>query len=439
MHPPTTDLDVDQQPPLALPFAHFLAGAVLLLLGGGIASLGPLVLPIRASSAGTLHLLLAGWLGLTIMGAMYQFVPVWSGTRLYSERLSIGSLWLVVLGIVAVVGVFFSSAYGWFPLAAGVLLLGFWLFGYTIIRSLPPVRNLDITGVHFLVAIGNLLVATVFGWLLASDFAFRVLDHIPVTQEGILLAHLTLTVFGFVLLTIVGALYQLTPMVTQSDAKPIDTHLAHFEMIALPAGVILLATGRLFGLLSVARFGAVLFLVGLFGFALLFLRRLWTARVESSPMLRRYWLVGLSISGWVGLTTPRWLGAPLSYFLRFGSPQGTHLLFVGVFTIAVIGTFYHVIPFIIRLHEDSDGLEYAPVPVAEALYHPGLARLEFWFLLVGLGALWGGEIVGAPTWVLIIGGNVLGVGVVLFAFNMALLVWRYRPEIFREVFDLVVF
>ncbi len=439
MQPPTSDLEVDQQPPLSLPFAHFLVGALLLLLGGGVASLGPLVLPIRASSVGTLHLLLAGWLSLTIMGAMIQFVPVWSGTKLYSERLSIASLWLVLLGVAGVVGVFFTSAYEWFPLTAGVLLLGFWLFGYTIIRTLPPLRTMDVTEAHFLLAIGNLLVATLFGWLLGTDFAYRILDTVPIDPNGLLLAHLTLTVFGFVSLTIVGALYQLAPMFTQSEPSQFDTHLSRLEMGALPAGVIILATGRLFGSLVLARIGAILLLAGMLGFGLVLLRRLWAAQVEPGPMLRRYWLVGLSVIGWVGLSTPRWLGDPLSYFLRFGSPQGTHLLFVGFFTLTVVGTFYHVVPFIIWFHEYSEKLGYEPVPMIDELYHAKIARIEFWFLVLGLGTLWGGELLGAPTWVLVVGGNVLGAGVLLFAFNMGLVVWRHRPETVREVFELLAF
>lgn len=148
MKPPTADLDTDKKPPLSLPFAHFVAGAVLLLVGGGLAGVGPYFLPIQASSAGTLHLLLAGWVGLTIMGAMVLFVPVWSGTRLHSRRLSVTSLWLVFLGVAGTVTVFFTRTYGWFPITTTVLITGYWTFAYTIARSLPPVRRLDITEEH---------------------------------------------------------------------------------------------------------------------------------------------------------------------------------------------------------------------------------------------------------------------------------------------------
>ena len=439
MQPATSDLDTDRQPPLALPFAHFVTGALLLLVGGAIAGIGPLFLPISSGSVATLHLLLAGWLGLTIMGAMVQFVPVWSGTHLHSERLSRLSLWLVLLGVSGVVGVFLTRAYAWFPAVAGVLLLGFWTFAYTIVRTLPPIEGLDVTEAHFLVALAALVIATLFGWVLATDLSYRILDGLPVTPRGLLMAHLTLTVFGFVAVTIVGALYQLGPMFTQAPASAVDTHLAHVEMISLPSGVFLLAAGRLVEALQVARVGAVLLLAGLFAFALVHLRRLWAAQVDSSPLLRRYWIVGLSLVGWTVLTLPGWLLDPLAHALRFGSQNGTHLLFVGVFTVTVVGTFYHVVPFVVWFHEYSDRLGYEPVPMIDDLYDSRIATVECWLLAGGLLVLWGGELLGLPSWVLLVGGNLLGAGVLLFAANMGLVVWRHRPATLREVLRLMAF
>lgn len=439
MQPQTSDLETDQQPPLSLPFAHFLAGAVLLLVGGGIAGLGPLVLPIEANSVATLHLLLAGWIGLTIMGAMVQFVPVWSGTRLYSENFSLYSLQLVLIGVASIAGVFLLRAYELFPIAAGVLLIGFWLFAYVIFRTLPTLSDLDITEAHFFMAVLSLLVATAAGWLLATDFSYRLLDTLPVSRQGVLLSHLTLTVFGFVSLTIVGALYQLGPMFTQAPASTIDSSLAAVEMIALPFGVVLLATSRLFGLLDPARVGASLLLGGMLAFALVLLRRLRDAQVELGPMLRRYWLVGLSVVGWVLLSVPPWLSDPLGYFYRFGSQQATHLLFIGLFTITIVGTFYHVVPFIIWFHEYSDKLGYEPVPMIDDMYDSRLAYVEFWLLVLGLGTLWAAEFIGAPTWTLMLGGNVFGAGVILFAINMGLVVSRHRPETLTEVYRLLTF
>jgi hypothetical protein len=267
-----------------------------------------------------------------------------------------------------------------------------------VVRTLPSIADLDRTEAHFPFALGSLLVATVLGWVLAIDLGFRILG--PLTQwlpspvsiaaPGVLLAHLTLTVFGFVLATIVGALYQLAPMFTQSKTTGLDEHLAHVEMVGFPIGVVLLATGRLVGSRPIATAGAVLLLVGIAAFAVFFARRLWFARVEADPMLRRYWLVALSLFGWVALSIPRWVGDPMDFYARFGSPRATHLLFVGVVTLTVLGTVYHVVPFIVWSHRYSDRLGYEPVPMVDDLYDDRVALAEFALLAVGLTTLWGG-------------------------------------------------
>jgi hypothetical protein len=434
-----SDLDADRQPPLSIPFAHFVIGGAVLLIGGGIAGLGSLVAPIRPAGAGTIHLLLAGWVALTIMGAMTQFVPVWSGTRLHSRRLSVASLWLVTLGVVALFLAFVTPAYPWLPAGATVLLAGFWVFAYNVARTLPSRSDLDVTEAHFAFAIGSLVLATLFGWVLATDLSVRVLgtvsarSPVPVRPPQLLLAHLTLTIFGFVLATIVGALYQLAPMFTQSETTALDDHLTHMEMVAFPAGVPLLAAGRLVDSQPVADGGGVLVLVGMGAFVAFLVRRLWLARVETDPMLRRYWLVVLSLIGWILLSIPRWVGNAIDFYARFGSPRATHLLFVGVITLTILGTFYHVVPFIVWYHRYSDRLGYEAVPMVEDLYDERVATVEFALLTLGLAILCGGDFLPAPTWVPLVGGNLFGFGVLLFVWNMIGVVWHHRPATFREV------
>ncbi|MFB6114185.1 MAG: hypothetical protein ABEJ58_08825 [Halodesulfurarchaeum sp.] len=439
MQPHQTDLDTDRQPPLSIPFAHFVSGGVLLIVGGGVAGLGPLLLPIRASSAGTIHLLLAGWIGLTIMGAMTQFVPVWSGTALHSRRLSIASLWLVLGGVGGLVTVFYTASYGLAFVPATVLLAGFWTFAYNIVRSLPPVSTLDITEGHFLFSLSSLVLGTGLGWVLVTDLGYHYLPTTgPISIHGLLMAHLTLTIFGFVTATIVGALVQLAPMFTQSESTRLDSHLLHVEMVSLPTGVWVLALGRLLGNGTLGRLGSVLVLSGIAFAAIFLLRGLHGARVELDPLLRRYWIVGVSMLAWAALTAPVWFADPLGHFARFGSARATHLLFVGVFVFTIVGTFYHVVPFIIWYHSYSDRLGYERVPMMDDLYWDRLARIEFVAMVAGLVILVLGELLGLPTWTQFLGGNLLGAGVLVFAANMALVVKRHRPETIREVGSIMV-
>jgi hypothetical protein len=221
-------------------------------------------------------------------------------------------------------------------------------------------------------------------------------------------------------------------MFTQAEKTAVDAHLAHVEMVALPVGIGVLAAGRLFDARLVATVGGVLFLLGALAFAGFLGRQLWRARVEPGGLLRRYGLVTVSLVGWTVLTVPTWLRNPTSVFTRFGEPMVTHLLFVGVFTLTIVGTFYHVVPFIVWYHRYSGRLGYESVPMVDDLYDDRMERIEFWLLAVGLTGLWLGDLLSS-TPVIVVGGNLVGVAVLLFGTNMAGVVWRHRPETLREV------
>ncbi|HEX2531035.1 MAG TPA: hypothetical protein VHK70_06135, partial [Burkholderiaceae bacterium] len=47
------------------------------------------------------HLITIGWLSLLMLGAMYQFVPVITNTKLYSQRLPLYSLFAIGAGLPA--------------------------------------------------------------------------------------------------------------------------------------------------------------------------------------------------------------------------------------------------------------------------------------------------------------------------------------------------
>src|SRR6056297_3587132 len=93
------NVDTDQQPPMTVPLRHFVIALAFLLAGTGLGVGAALGRVSGLASLAHVHLLLAGWVCVTIMGAMTQFVPVWSGVKLHSRRLAVAQLWLVVVGL----------------------------------------------------------------------------------------------------------------------------------------------------------------------------------------------------------------------------------------------------------------------------------------------------------------------------------------------------
>ncbi|WP_121823413.1 hypothetical protein [Halostella salina] len=425
------EVETDAQPPMAVPLRHFVVALGFLVAGGavGVAVDAPL-----AGLAQT-HLLLAGWVCVTIMGAMTQFVPVWSGTELHSRRLATAQLWLVTAGLTGFAAALLTERYDLLPYAGGLLLAGFWTFAYNIGRTLATARPLDVTERHFALALAYFLALTVLGVSLAVGFTNPLFLDLPVTRIDVVAAHATLAVFGAVLTTVFGALYQLATMFTQTELGGVDRYLRGVEEIGYPVGVVALAGGRLLRDPLIARAGGVLVVASVLAVAAILARRLLETAVEWTPMLSRYAVASAAMAGWVALTLPAWLADPLAVDARFGAPGTVHLLALGVVGFVVLGTLYHVVPFIVWVHRYSDLLGYEPVPMIDDLYDDRLAAADFAALVGGATLIVAGQlpvVAGAlpvqPGFLWAVGGTLWLAGSVAFAANLLLVLRRHGRQ-----------
>ncbi|MFD1634257.1 hypothetical protein ACFSBJ_11015, partial [Haloplanus ruber] len=216
------DVDTDTQPPLSIPLRHFVVALAFLLAGGVVGVADGLGLVTGFARAAHLHLVLVGFVCLTIAGAMTQFVPVWSGTHLHSHRLARVQLWLLAVGLTGMVGGFLTARLAALPVFGALVLAGFWTLAYNVGRTLAAARPFDVTEGHFAAALGFFVVLTPLGLLLAVGFVARPFAALPVARGGVVAAHATLAVFGAVLTTVYGALYQLVPMFGQTELRGVD-------------------------------------------------------------------------------------------------------------------------------------------------------------------------------------------------------------------------
>ena len=422
------EVDTDHQPPMTVPLRHFVVGLGL-LLGGLLVAVG-VALDVAGGFAvlSHVHLLLAGWVCLTIMGAMTQFVPVWSGTALHSRRLASVQLWLVTIGLAGFAGSLLGGYMAWIPVFGGTMLLGFWTFVYNMGRTLASVSSYDVTERHFGIALGFFLLVSSLGVILAVGFVRPVFAGSSIGRANVLGAHATLAVFGAVLTTVLGALYQLATMFTQTELHGVDLHLRRVEEVAYPSGVLLLAVGRLLDTAAVARVGGLLVVGSLLGFAVILGRRLFETRVEWTPMLSRYAVVVPALTLWGLLTLPAWLGDPLAASALFGAPGTVHLLVVGVIGFVVLGTLYHVVPFIVWVHRYSDLLGYEAVPMIDDLYDDRIAAADFLLLGGGTTALVAADLLALPRATSAGGGGLVFVGALCFVANILQVIRTHSPH-----------
>ncbi|MFC7045789.1 hypothetical protein ACFQH6_10555 [Halobacteriaceae archaeon GCM10025711] len=423
------NIETDQAPPMTIPLQHFVVGFAFLLLGAGFGVLRALGFVAGIGRLAHVHLLLVGWVVVTIMGAMTQFVPVWSAVAIHSRRLATLELQLVGTGLLAFVVASLLGWTQWLWVGGTLMLVGLWVFVYNIARTLAALDEFDVTERHFAVALGFFLLVSTYGFLLALDFPYRVLPAISLTHTATLSAHATLAVLGAVMTTVVGALYQLSTMFTQTKLHGVDHHLRRVEEASYPLGVLLLAHGRLFGSRPVAWAGGALVLVGLVAVSVVLGRRLVETQVEWTPMLSRYAVVTAALPLWAVVTAPAWARNPLSWSSVFGPTGGLHLLLIGVVGFVVLGTLYHVVPFIVWVHRYSDRLGLEKVPMIDDLYRTRLAMVDFWLVAGGSALFVAGTLLsGTAVTALRVGGGALAtVGFAVFAANMLLVVREHSP------------
>lgn len=421
------DLETTQQPPMTVPLRHFVIGLGFLLIGILIGISVALDVSPGSIILAHVHLLLAGWICITIMGAMTQFVPVWSGAQLHSQRLSTVQLWLVTIGLLGFAASLLSNSMVWLPIFGSLMLLGFWTFVYNIGRTLWSLPSYDVTERHFGLALGFFLLLTTLGFLLALDFVYPVFSPLSVPRVNVVQSHATLAVFGAVLTTVLGALYQLATMFTQTELHGIDIQLRRIEEVGYPVGVVLLATGRLIDGGMVARIGGVLIGISLLGFSVILGRRLYETQVDWTPMLSRYAVVVPTMMLWTVLTLPYWITNPLARNTLFGAPGTVHLLVLGIIGFVVLGTLYHIVPFIIWVHRYSDLLGYEAVPMIDDLYNDRIAAVDFILLSGGAGILVAADLLPLPSMSAALGGIFVLGGALLFLTNIILVIREHSP------------
>ena len=426
-------LETDQRPPMTVPLRHFLLGLGFLLAGVAV---GIGLVADAVPGLGTLahvHLLLAGWVCLTIMGAMTQFVPVWSGLTLHSQRLASLQVLLVSVGLVGFSAGFVLGILSLVAVSGTVMLAGFWTFVYNIARTLWRADAYDVTERHFLVALGFFVLLTTLGVTLAVNLTYPILGAVPVDHASLRAGHVTLAVFGAVLTTIYGALYQLGTMFTQTELHGIDHHLQTLEELGHISGVVLLAGGRLTGAALPARIGGLLILAAAVAVGIVLARKLVEMQVEWTPMHSRYAVLAPALVLWALVSVPAWVRRPTAIEHTFGAAGSVHLLVLGVVGFVVLGTLYHIIPFIVWVHQYSDLLGFEEVPMIDDLYSDRLAAADFLLLFSGTSLLVLSDFVLDRTLVTAAGGLLVALGVCVFTANMLLVVYNHSPQSLTQV------
>lgn len=377
-------LSFDQAPPIGVPLRFFLsaplfaAAAALLLLWQG-----PALLASRWSPAmlGAVHLITLGHMGMAMMGAMLQMLPVAAGTPVFRPRLVAGMIHaLSASGILLFsLGMAFSQ-----PLALKLALplLGAALFPFILIilLTLRRARPENMSARAMRLAILMLLATATLGLILLSNHGF---GWWLKNRESLTNLHLTWGLLGWAGLLVAGISWQVVPMFQLTPPYParFTRHLPPLLFAALLA----LAPAAMFAPSWRYLPGGVLAA----GFTSYALTTLWLQHK------RRRKLPDVTLDFWRGsmlsllLAILLWTGGqfmpalPEAYGMLLGA-----LLIVGFALSAINGMLYKIVPFLTWFHLQSRRGPGGPaVPNVKLILPERRMRRQMWLHFAALAAL----------------------------------------------------
>ena len=410
--------DFKKRPDSALPMRFFTLGLVgLLLLNAGMA-LDPRAVrwPLPAHGILLLHLTVLGWITPVMMGADYQLIPVVLHRPLRAQRVAGFVLWLYAAGV----AVFLS---GWAigrPLwvAAGGTLAGCALLLFCVHAGLALVRveHWGPTALGLGGGIGFLAVTGVAGPYMAISIGGAVPAGAFATLRAL---HATAGLSGWLLLTIMGATYELLPFFA-ATGPAVRPRFGTAAVVCTGAGtMLLLASGLVPGVPPAA--GLVLIGLGVAGWIHDLIRLAHHGRQARREPVVRYSLAAALAIGVGGVVAASAWGA---HSLRLAM-AGAVLGLVAGPSLLILGQLQKILPFLAALDAALAAKRQGRVPKTEALFPRERALAILWALVPGFTA----EIAGVATAtmpVVRIGAVVTFTAAAVYAVQQArsLAVWR---------------
>lgn len=399
---------------MRLSAAHFVTAMVFLLAGSaGLSLVAPELAAGRLLEprvAAVTHLFTLGWLTTTILGALYQLLPVALGTPLRSIRAGYASIALLGPGVALfVAGVAASDdpmRHAGIALVMPALLIAIVNIGV----SLRGATRRDVTWWSVALAIASLLTTIVLGGLLVHNLKTGMLGA---ARVRVLAIHMHIALGGWALAVMIGMSQRLLPMFLLSHG--VDDRWARRALVLLAAGLAVLTSGLLLEATPVTWAGAVL-LAGAVAAFVTQARLLYRARVrrrlDAGLRIAATALTFLAIAAVLGLVVT-WRGVAST---RIATAYGIITL-LGAVVPYVIGHFYKIVPFLAWIARYGGRMGRESVPAIADLYSSRAAKAQWVITTVAATILTAGTLAGHAHCARV-GSALYLAGVVLLASQM---------------------
>ena len=415
-------------PSMALPLRFILTGIVSLVAGSVWLVVQPDLLATyhyNQHIIAVTHLFVLGWILSSIMGAMYQLVPVALETQLHSERLARWHFVLHVVGFVGMVMRFRVWDIKLVGIFGSLLAIGVGLFVFNLARTLARIPRWNVVASGIAFSLFWLSLTILAGLYLTAAKCWNFSPFNPVAQMH---AHAHLGGLGFFVMMIVGVSYKLVPMFALSEVQSVRR--AGWSLALLNVGLAGLFVTILFSSPLKIVFACVVIAgLALYGRELIAVLR--ARKRRNLDWGVKYFVTAIALlvpvlALGIVLALPRlpttMLTAQLENVYGF-------LTFIGVVTFAILGMLYKVVPFLIWYASYSQAIGHSKVPSLAELYSPALQAAGYWLFLAGLSLTSVATALGHETCVRT-GCVVLLASVGLFVVNIGkILAHLFRPRL----------
>jgi hypothetical protein len=407
-------------PPFVLPGEHFTAALMFLVVGviGVVVIAGDLSAGAYLSPrvAGVTHLFTLGWITTSIMGALYQFLPVALGHPIRSVRLAHVTCALYVPGLAAFVAGLVLMETVVMLCGAAAFGTGILLFAGNLAATLRVSKRRDVTWWALACATFFLVITLILGLALAGNLRWGYLGAGRVTAMGV---HLHVALAGWVLLVMIGVGHRLLPMFLLSHGVGDRFAKAAVALIASGAGVL----AFLHHAPRVVSYWLPAMLIAAGCISFLLQARAFYAR-RHRPVLDPGMRLAAAALSTLGVAVA--LAAPVILSQATARTATAYVLAIllGI-SLFVAAHYYKIVPFLVWYHRFGPVAGKQKVPRVGELYSARVATVAVAALVLGTAGLIVSVAIGQAT-AARAAALVLASGVFIEAAQMAKL-WRTRP------------
>ena len=364
-----SSLSLDQAPPLKIPLRFFITSPIFGLLAG-LFILG-FVTSLQARSSLSVvvltHLITLGFLAMTMLGALFQMLPVTAGVTIkYQQIIAPLVHGLLTIGLLLFAYGFYYYQSALMTVAMAVLLSAFLIFIVAIASTLKNAKNVTPTIKAFIGALASLLVALLLaGYLVLSHANTGFSEH----HQAILYTHIIFSLLGWVAMLIIGVSYQVIPMFYVADSYPeLYTKYAIKVMFILLIGLgfALVINNSALYLLFKVFIALMLADYAITTIGLLLKRK---RKIVDTTTYYWYFAMLMLLTSIVASVANEWLNISQLNTLVV-------VVFIYGFAMSVItGMMYKIVPFLVWFHLTNEG--YMNMPTMNELIGKKLTTIQF--------------------------------------------------------------